>query len=76
LLYGGRQNAYLVNDPITSPLPTCKVCSKDFVELKVHIDRLTIKCFVNEILRKELGLLGELTIEEGGRYALSFIYVI
>lgn len=75
LSWGGGRTHLLMNTSLEKPSPFCSVCSNTYLVLKMNTQTKTLGFLLDKVIMasgKGLGLEGEITIEEGGRYIRFF----
>jgi ubiquitin-like 1-activating enzyme E1 B len=76
LSWGGGRSHLFMNSSLEKPSPYCAVCSNAYLVLKMNVENQTLGFLVDKVLMasgKGLGLEGEITIEESGRYVSCFL---
>lgn len=49
------------------PEPRCAICRTPYVKLAIHPKTLTMQTFVDEVVKKQVGYPGEVTVRDGRR---------
>ena len=68
VVYGGDRKQVLLSESIEKRNPECPICSNTYLSLQIP-ETKTLETLI-ELVTKELGLKGEISVQNGEQYSL------